>query len=152
MTEPATLDKLTVYLRVSSDEQKQQGTIENQRREAERYLAAHDVTPYSWYANDGVSGKRMLAQRPEGQRLLADIAAGQVKTVLVCKLDRFGRTLRHMLDAVDQLTAAGCTPATAHPGSGRGIWSRQHPGYRGARHGTPPGKQYLDGGQAAKRL
>ncbi len=108
MTEPATLDKLTVYLRVSSDEQKQQGTIENQRREAERYLAAHDVTPYGWYANDGVSGKRMLAQRPEGQRLLADIAAGQVKTVLVCKLDRFGRTLRHMLDAVDQLTAAGC--------------------------------------------
>jgi site-specific DNA recombinase len=98
---------LAVYMRVSSDEQKQQGTIENQRAAADRYLAVHGVTPHGWYADDGVSGTIPFAQRPEGARLLADAAAGYVTTLVCWRLDRMGRNALAVLQAVESLERAG---------------------------------------------
>src|SRR5260370_41303806 len=96
MTQQATIpdstpDALAVYMRVSSEEQKQQGTIQNQRAAADRYLAVQDITPYGWYAEDGVSGTGPFASRPEGARLLADAGAGRVRTVLGWRVGRIGR-------------------------------------------------------------
>ncbi len=112
MTQQATIpdstpDALAVYMRVSSEEQKQQGTIQNQRAAADRYLAVQDITPYGWYADDGVSGTVPFASRPEGARLLADAAAGRVRTVLVWRLDRMGRNALSVLQAVETLERAG---------------------------------------------
>jgi site-specific DNA recombinase len=100
--------KLAVYMRVSSDEQREQGTIKSQRSAAERYLSPDSITPYSWYIDDGVSGTLDVRDRPEGRRLLADVAAGHVTTVVFHKLDRMGRSLRVLMDARDALLAAGC--------------------------------------------
>jgi len=99
---------LGCYLRVSSEEQKLKQTIENQRATMERYLTLHEVTPFSWYLDDGVTGTVSLMERPEGARLMADARAGQVKTVLVVRLDRFGRNARHILNTVHELMGAGC--------------------------------------------
>jgi site-specific DNA recombinase len=98
---------LAVYMRVSTDEQKQQGTIENQRAAADRYLAVHDITPHGWYADDGVSGTVPFASRPEGLRLITDAAAGRVCTVLIWRLDRMGRNALSVLQAVEALERAG---------------------------------------------
>ncbi len=98
---------LAVYMRVSSAEQKQQGTIENQRNAAERYIALHAATPYGWYADDGVSGTIPFASRPEGARLLADAAAGYVQTLVCWRLDRMGRNALAVLQAVAALERAG---------------------------------------------
>ncbi len=86
---------------------KQQGTIENQRAAADRYLAVHGLTPYGWYADDGVSGTIPFAQRPEGARLLADAAAGRVTTLVCWRLDRMGRNALSVLQAVETLERAG---------------------------------------------
>jgi site-specific DNA recombinase len=105
MTHPSTL---AVYMRVSSDEQREQQTIKMQRSAAERYLAAEgDVVPYSWYVDEGVSGTLALRDRPEGRRLLEDAAAGYIKTVLFYKLDRMGRHVRVLIDARDELLKLG---------------------------------------------
>jgi site-specific DNA recombinase len=105
-TAPA--QSVAVYLRVSGEDQRRKGTIENQRSALDRYALAHTITPYGWYEDEAVSGKWVsFAKRPQAQRLLADIAAGHVNTILVWKLDRFGRNAREILDAVHELNTAG---------------------------------------------
>jgi site-specific DNA recombinase len=107
-TQPLPLPlRIAVYLRVSSEEQKQQGTIENQRSAAERWLAVKDEHA-SWYADDGVSGTIPFAKRPEGARLLTDVQAGRIDTVVCWRLDRMGRNAKGILDVVDALKGAGC--------------------------------------------
>src|SRR5260221_14123294 len=98
---------LAVYLRVSSEEQREQGTIQTQRAAAERYCALYEHTPYSWYADDGVSGTVPFASRPEGARLMADATAGHITTVLLWRLDRFGRNAYEILGALRALQALG---------------------------------------------
>src|SRR5690348_9770073 len=102
---------VAVYLRVSGDDQKRKGTIENQRaaRAAlDRYVTAHGIAPYAWYEDEAVSGHWVpFAKRPAALRLLVDIAAGHVATVLVWKLDRFGRNAREILVAVHDHNATG---------------------------------------------
>jgi site-specific DNA recombinase len=108
IAEPATqLAGLGIYMRVSSEEQRAQGTIETQRSAADRWLAVQDITPYGWYPDDGVSGTVPFAQRPEGARLLADALAGHIKTLVVWRLDRLGRNALAVLQAVEALERAG---------------------------------------------
>jgi site-specific DNA recombinase len=99
---------VAAYLRVSSDAQKQQGTIENQRTALERYFAVDAVKPYGWYEDEAVSGYAVpFALRPDGKRLLADVQAGRVSLIIVTKLDRLGRNAYEVLGAVRQIEAAG---------------------------------------------
>jgi site-specific DNA recombinase len=105
--EQAATETLACYMRVSSDDQRRKGTIENQRDVVQRYLDKEDVTPYGWYEDDGVTGVLAFGKRPEGRRLLADIQAGSVGVVLVRKLDRFGRNAYEILGAVRQIERAG---------------------------------------------
>ncbi len=96
-----------VYMRVSSDEQRERATIETQRVEIERYAVAQDITLGGWYADDGWSGRKLtLSQRPDGARLLADVAARGANTVIVYRVDRLARG-RKLLASLDELEAAG---------------------------------------------
>jgi site-specific DNA recombinase len=99
---------VAVYLRVSGEDQRRKGTIENQRTALDRYVTAHGIAPYAWYEDEAVSGKWVpFGKRPQAQRLLADIASGHVATILVWKLDRFGRNAREILVAVHELNTTG---------------------------------------------
>ena len=94
---------IAVYCRVSSDEQAERGTIENQKQFAEQFCQLHKLSIYDYYMDDGITGTLPIAKRPEGQRLLADATNKCFDTVLFYKLDRLGRSLRVILDAVAQL-------------------------------------------------
>jgi site-specific DNA recombinase len=101
-------DLLAPYLRVSSEKQKIKGTIDTQRGDLSRYVAIQQVEPVGWYEDEAVSGYFVpFASRPDGARLRADVQAGRVRTVLVTKLDRFGRNAREILNAVHDLEALG---------------------------------------------
>jgi site-specific DNA recombinase len=108
---PTTLDTnsgVACYLRVSSDEQRRKGSIETQRADVERYLLLHDITPSGWYEDDGFSAYKLaFGQRPAGRQLLADVQAGLVKTIVVWKMNRFGRTARETLNAIHLLEQHG---------------------------------------------
>src|SRR6266852_1564122 len=77
------------YLRVSSADQKH----DSQRAEIRKYLKSNGVhaNQVEWY-EDTETGTRL--QRPQFDRLQADIFAGKVKSVIVWKLDRLSRNLR----------------------------------------------------------
>src|SRR5258705_11857887 len=57
---------------------------------------------------DGI--RRYRRQRREGpalDALMADARRRKVDTVVVWRLDRFGRNLRHLITAIEDLNAAG---------------------------------------------
>ncbi len=98
---------IAIYCRVSSDEQAERGTIDNQKQFAEQYCRLRNLSIYDYYMDDGVTGTMPIHKRPAGQRLLRDAANKCFDTVIFYKLDRLGRSLKVILDAVGQLEQLG---------------------------------------------
>jgi site-specific DNA recombinase len=100
-------ERVALYLRVSSLEQREVGTIETQRQYFERYAADRDLEVADTYADDGVPGTVPFHERAEGRRLLEDARAGRFQSVVCYKLDRVGRSLLNVVDAHDRLEVLG---------------------------------------------
>ncbi|MPZ50964.1 MAG: hypothetical protein GEU75_16970 [Dehalococcoidia bacterium] len=83
------------YVRVSTDIQVERDAVQNQIQALEAHALAHDLR-LRLYRDEGISAKD--TDRPELQRLLADARAGNVRSVLVTKLDRISRSLSDLLD------------------------------------------------------
>ena len=62
------------------------------------------------YVDEGVSGSK--ESRPELNRLMADAHRRQFDIILVWKIDRFGRSLRHLVNALADLDSYGVTFAS----------------------------------------
>jgi site-specific DNA recombinase len=109
-------ERVALYLRVSSEEQRDAGTIQTQAEFLESYCQLHDLEVAETYSDDGVSGTIPLHERPAGRRLLEDAREGKFGTVLVYRLDRLGRALLVVVDAHDRLQArgVGLVSATEH--------------------------------------
>jgi site-specific DNA recombinase len=98
---------VAVYLRVSTEEQRERQSIQTQRDFAQRYCDLHQLPIHEMYADDGVSGTLPLHARPAGHQLLDDARHHRFQQLLVFKLDRLGRDTRLTLEAVAQLEACG---------------------------------------------
>jgi site-specific DNA recombinase len=96
-----------LYLRVSTDEQRERQSITTQREFAERYCQLHSIPIYRLYADDGVSGTVALEARPEARTMLEHARAGNFDQLLVYRLDRLGRETRLILNAVAELEKYG---------------------------------------------
>jgi len=94
------MNKVAIYVRVSSEDQVERGTIEQQIEFAKKYCDLHGLDIYDWYKDDGVSGTLPLEERPEGSRMLQDTRNGLFETILIYRLDRFGRSARIILNGV----------------------------------------------------
>jgi DNA invertase Pin-like site-specific DNA recombinase len=81
-----------IYVRVSTEEQNEAG----QRRELQKWMVDNGIRESSvqWYV-DKASGSTL--NRPELLQLRKDIARGAIKTVVVWRLDRLSRDIRHGL-------------------------------------------------------
>jgi site-specific DNA recombinase len=104
---------IALYLRVSSEEQRDRETIEIQREFLGQYCELYALDVAKVYADDGVSGTVPLHERPEGARLLQDAGEGKFDTVLLYKLDRLGRSLLVIVDAHDRLETSGVSLRSA---------------------------------------
>lgn len=93
------------YVRVSTDEQVQGFSLEGQAGRIRSYAESQDYSLECIYRDDGYSAKDL--NRPEIQRLLADVAAGSIDVVLVYKLDRLSRRLRDLTEVLDLLSKHG---------------------------------------------
>ncbi len=92
--------RAAIYARVSTADQ----TCENQLLDLRRYCEARGWTATE-YVDTGVSGAK--DRRPALDALMADARRRKVDTVVVWRLDRFGRNLRHLITAIEELNAAG---------------------------------------------
>lgn len=89
-----------IYARVSTLDQEP----ENQLAELRRYAAARGWTTVE-FVDRGISGAK--DKRPALDRLMADAASRRIDVVVCWRLDRFGRNLRHLIVAIEELAAAG---------------------------------------------
>ena len=80
-----------LYCRLSVDDGSFGGSvsIETQKILLEQYCQSHEITSYEFYCDDGYSGTNF--NRPAFQRMLTDIHADKINTVIVKDLSRFGR-------------------------------------------------------------
>ena len=98
---------VALYLRVSTEEQRERQSIATQLDFALRYCALHQLTIHQTYADDGVSGTVPVELRPLGARLLEDARHHRFDQLLVFKLDRLGRDTRLILNTVAELEKEG---------------------------------------------
>lgn len=96
-----------VYVRVSTEEQRERQSIVTQREFAQRYCDLHELRISETYADDGVSGTVPIELRPAAIRMLDDARQRKFDQLLVFKLDRLGRDTRLILNAVAELEKHG---------------------------------------------
>lgn len=94
--------KVAGYVRVSTEQQKEEGSHENQRDELERWAEreGHDIEFFEDIAISGQSDER------EDYQELMD-RAEEFDAIVVRELSRFGRSLQKVLNDVDELHERG---------------------------------------------
>lgn len=93
--------KALTYSRVSTSDKGHNPEI--QAAELRRYCAARGWNLTEEIVDHGFSGG--TDQRPGLKRLMALARARKVDIVIVTKLDRFARSLKHLISALDEFTA-----------------------------------------------
>ena len=80
-----------LYERLSREEgdNQESNSIATQKRILESYAIQNGLIPFQHWSDDGFSGKDF--NRPAFQEMLSEIEKGNVHTVIVKELDRFGR-------------------------------------------------------------
>jgi DNA invertase Pin-like site-specific DNA recombinase len=96
--------RVAIYARVSTSNGSQDP--EMQLRELREYAERRGLTIVGEYI-DRMTGSK--DSRPDLNRLMADAGQRKFDAVLVWKLDRFGRSLRHLVNALAELEALGLT-------------------------------------------
>src|SRR5262249_34522101 len=105
--------RCAIYTRKSSEEGLEQefNSLQAQREACEAFIKrqVHEgwVRQRAGYDDGGFSGATM--DRPALQRLLADITAGRVDTIVVYKIDRLTRSLADFAKIVEILDARGAS-------------------------------------------
>jgi DNA invertase Pin-like site-specific DNA recombinase len=95
--------RAAIYLRVSRDDQ----TTENQRLVLKRVADHRGWTIVRSYEDQGISGAKGRDQRPAFDVMLKD-AVGRRYDILMCwSIDRLGRSVLHVANALAELDAAG---------------------------------------------
>jgi len=98
--------RVALYIRVSTQEQKVDGySLESQRKKLLAYVRENKglnlVTQDDWVYEDVHTGSEM--NRTGLKKLLEDVEAGKYDAVLVWKIDRLSRSLKHLLDIFERL-------------------------------------------------
>ena len=91
-----------LYVRVSTDAQREEGySIDAQKDMLEAYCRSKQISDYSFYVDGGFSGSSV--DRPEIQRLIADVKRGEISCVVVYKLDRLSRSQKDTLYLIEDV-------------------------------------------------
>lgn len=92
--------KVAIYCRVSTEEQK----LDNQYMLCKDFVDRNSHVVYNDYF-DVISGSK--DSRPAFNELLVDMRLNKFDGIVVSKLDRLGRSLRHLLSLIEEFTSKG---------------------------------------------
>jgi site-specific DNA recombinase len=103
---------VAAYLRLSLDWEGKGLGVERQREDCEKIAARLGVQITDWYIDNSVGASRRSkskGNRPEYRRLLADIEAGRIQTVIIWMEDRLHRQVIELAEFLKVCEAAGVT-------------------------------------------
>ena len=95
------MKRAALYARVSTSDQNCDTQVLDLRQLAEQRGSAITET----YIDHGISGAR--AKRPGLDQLMADARRGKVDVLLIWSFDRLARSVRHLIEVLDELSKLG---------------------------------------------
>lgn len=88
------IERIAAYVRVSTTEQKLHGlSLDAQKAKIAQYAKDNHMKIVEWYIDDGVSGRKLIRNRPDLQRMIHDAEKGKFDRIVFIKLDRFFRSV-----------------------------------------------------------
>lgn len=93
--------KVALYVRVSTNDQ----STDMQKRELAEFIAARGWEVVHTYEDAGHSGAK--ASRPSLNKMMDDARKRKFKAVVVWKFDRFARSLKHLVTALEEFNELG---------------------------------------------
>ena len=98
------IEPVAAYIRVSTTEQKLHGlSLDAQKMKLKEYAKKHDMKIVAWYMDEGVSGRKLIKNRPELQRMINDAKKGNFERIIFIKLDRFFRSVAEYHECMKQI-------------------------------------------------
>ena len=99
------VELVAAYIRVSSQEQKLHGiSLEAQAAKLQEYANEHNMRIVEWYKDEGVSGRKLIRNRPELQRMIQDAEKGKFTRIIFIKLDRFFRSVAEYHECMKRIS------------------------------------------------
>jgi DNA invertase Pin-like site-specific DNA recombinase len=96
--------KVFGYARVSTEEQVKSGSLSQQIEQIKKYCELHGHELLEIFTDAGISA---LKQRPGMEKLMERARKGECEAVVVTKLDRWGRSVKHLVTSIDELKRLG---------------------------------------------
>lgn len=96
------MKKVALYLRVSKTGQ----TVENQRLALQKWAAGRGYQITVEYVDQGISGGKGRASRPQFDDMLKDAVRGKFDIVAAWSVDRLGRSMADLVNMFGELSAA----------------------------------------------
>lgn len=88
------IETVAAYVRVSTQEQKLHGlSLDAQKMKLTEYAEKNNMKIVEWYVDEGVSGRKLIRNRPELQRMIQDAEKKKFQRIIFIKLDRFFRSV-----------------------------------------------------------
>ena len=103
---------VALYARISTNNHGQDTDV--QLGELREYCERRKWQIVGEYTDSGISGSK--EKRPQLDKLMADARRRKFDAVIVYRYDRFARSLRHLVNALDEFNALGIQFASLHEG------------------------------------
>ena len=88
------VELVAAYVRVSHQEQKLHGlSLDAQKMKLKEYAEKNNMKIVEWYLDEGVSGRKLIRNRPALQRMIQDAEKRKFERIIFIKLDRFFRSV-----------------------------------------------------------
>jgi len=99
------IERVAAYIRVSTQEQKLHGiSLDAQIEKLNDYAEKHNMKIVEFYKDEGVSGRKLIKNRPELQRMIQDAEKGKFDRIIFIKLDRFFRSVAEYHECMKRLS------------------------------------------------
>lgn len=99
------IETVAAYVRVSTQEQKLHGlSLDAQKMKLTEYAEKNNMKIVEWYVDEGVSGRKLIRNRPELQRMIQDAEKGKFDRIIFIKLDRFFRSVAEYHECMKRIS------------------------------------------------
>ena len=99
------VEMVAAYVRVSTQEQKLHGlSLDAQKMKLSEYAQKNNMKIVEWYIDEGVSGRKLIRNRPELQRMIQDAEKGKFDRIIFIKLDRFFRSVAEYHECMKRIS------------------------------------------------
>jgi DNA invertase Pin-like site-specific DNA recombinase len=99
------VELVAAYVRVSTQEQKLHGlSLDAQKMKLTEYAEENNMKIVEWYVDEGVSGRKLIKNRPELQRMIQDAEKSKFDRIIFIKLDRFFRSVAEYHECMKRIS------------------------------------------------